>query len=617
MISSTPKPSHSNKLLSDQELFTDIVFMWLGPDCTKLAKIDPESKRYIITSAATAKQISIFDELEPCGSLVFQIKQLLEPQSLSHLQQSLKNAIRKQLGEYFSFVGQLRDKQDLMLVDLMTANTIARPQLHLLAQLLMGTQNVKGGELVTKLQHLNHQGSKRISEILTTIYMETVQPLLQMTIGWVTRGETSDPFYEFFINTDAKVADDMDTFWLQKYTLRHEMLPVTFRGSISNKILLVGKNVNFIRRCCRAKEWRLSPTVMNAAKRADFDTIPAVVEDALQCTNGAVMKLLTEKFHLGQLLTDIRAFLLVAYDDFYDPLINRLGSVLGRASSHIPTSAVEEHLQATLRELPNYTTMTANVRAHMEAKDERIVGWDAFMLHLHVPPPLNHVIDKEAMMRYRKLFQVLWKTKCADVLLKNAWRQSVMLDRQLGKMSGRGGSGVSPRELTIFKQLATEAGRLGLELMHFISNLHSYLIYEAIMVSWEKLQQGLKSATSLDDLRTVHSNYQIQLMSYTLLHDECAEAKQIIDSVVKLAREYCVVQMRLLQLVEKRAGEPEKILESLRHVADNFHREVQALLATLEEQHLKFDFLHFLGLRLNFNRFYRLSDEGGAVVEQW
>jgi len=52
-----------------------------------------------------------------------------------------------------------------------------------------------------------------------------------------------------------KVGDDK--LWTDKYSLNYIMIPSFLTNEIATKILLTGKAVNFIRRCCQEDDWIL------------------------------------------------------------------------------------------------------------------------------------------------------------------------------------------------------------------------------------------------------------------------------------------------------------------------------------------------------------------------
>lgn len=60
-------------------------------------------------------------------------------------------------------------------------------------------------------------------------------------------GELQDPHKEFFVVLNP--ATSVRNIWRETYVLQHHMLPAYFSHSLAQKILLIGKSINFIRLC--------------------------------------------------------------------------------------------------------------------------------------------------------------------------------------------------------------------------------------------------------------------------------------------------------------------------------------------------------------------------------
>ena len=159
-------------------------------------------------------------------------------------------------------------------------------------------------------------------------------------------------------------------------------------------------------------------------------------------------------------------------------------------------------------------------------------------------------------------------------------------------------------EALAYRVLASDAHILGMELTHFVNNLWSYLVYEVTMTAFGALKAKLAKCDSVDDVRRAHSAYLNDLKLYTLSNEETLPTRRVIDRVLVLARKYCQVQLLLSNLLERNVGDIAGIRSEFSWVSSEFHREVAALLGILDQQHLQYDFLNFLLLRLNFNRFY-------------
>lgn len=60
-------------------------------------------------------------------------------------------------------------------------------------------------------------------------------------------GELQDPHKEFFVVLNTSTA--VRNIWRETYILQGRMLPAYFSSALAQKILLIGKSINFIRLC--------------------------------------------------------------------------------------------------------------------------------------------------------------------------------------------------------------------------------------------------------------------------------------------------------------------------------------------------------------------------------
>ena len=77
-------------------------------------------------------------------------------------------------------------------------------------------------------------------------------------VRWILYGDLRDPFNEFFISMrEAPVTSDASSsssshvlnMWVDTYQLRSHMLPSFLSLNLANKILVIGKSINFIHLC--------------------------------------------------------------------------------------------------------------------------------------------------------------------------------------------------------------------------------------------------------------------------------------------------------------------------------------------------------------------------------
>ena len=128
-----------------------------------------------------------------------------------------------------------------------------------LAIIIDSVQNLKGGAVCSAINSYVLNGSPTTKSFISRILKEVSAPILTMIKQWMIEGEINDPFQEFFVDMDPMVGNDK--LWTEKYKLNYIMIPSFLSNSLAHKILLTGKAVNFIRRCCGEQDWILDASL--------------------------------------------------------------------------------------------------------------------------------------------------------------------------------------------------------------------------------------------------------------------------------------------------------------------------------------------------------------------
>jgi gamma-tubulin complex component 3 len=120
---------------------------------------------------------------------------------------------------------------------------------------------LKGGAVCSALHSYVLNGSPSTRVFISRILKEVCSPILLMMRQWMLEGELNDPFGEFFVEDTTRSlppgqAQDDRFLWADRYRLNHVMIPNGLLSyELAHKILLTGKAVNFIRRCCGEHDW--------------------------------------------------------------------------------------------------------------------------------------------------------------------------------------------------------------------------------------------------------------------------------------------------------------------------------------------------------------------------
>lgn len=87
------------------------------------------------------------------------------------------------------------------------------------------------------------------------------------------------------------------------------------------------------------------------------------------------------------------------------------------------------------------------------------IGWDVFTLEYKVDSPIDTVIDSEAMVKYLKLFNHMWKIKRIEGTLTKGWMRLAGGSRTFLQVPGRlGPHSLCSFPLTTYGQSLTLTG---------------------------------------------------------------------------------------------------------------------------------------------------------------
>lgn len=107
-------------------------------------------------------------------------------------------------------------------------------------------------------------------ELIQSLLGAAAKPLFDFLQTWISTGEVKDPFGEFFIKENRSCSADLfcqyalcrtveRRSWTisgqDMFTLRPKMIPLFVGPSLAERILSLGKSVNFIRRCGDLPKW--------------------------------------------------------------------------------------------------------------------------------------------------------------------------------------------------------------------------------------------------------------------------------------------------------------------------------------------------------------------------
>jgi len=308
----------------------------------------------------------------------------------------------------------------------------------------------------------------------------------------------------------------------------------------------------------------------------NFATLTDVLDDddELRCVStlhDAVMKSsarihshilhsLEVQHHMMHHLRALKHFLFLGQGDFVSSFVESLDSEFrGRTSiagiySHTLSAVLEGSLRKTnARFLPDF--VLGNLRAQLmmvpgkddsdrywmgppprKAKEEEMIPWkensgasssiqdpwDFIYLDYKINNPLDAIVHESAMETYHRVFLFLFRLKRVEWMLNNSWRQSTALNHAILIETKAGGadapaiSDAAERSSFLLRRISSTRQTM----LHFISNLQNYLMFEVLEGGWEALVHSVKRARTLDDIVRAHDFYLSEIVDKALLRND-------------------------------------------------------------------------------------------------
>lgn len=483
------------------------------------------------------------------------------------IEQSLCHYLQIQLTEYYRLIAVLethlsctqRESADppssvneetgLSLRRLDVWVTEWRLRMRMMSVCVEGARDSHGGALVNLIHSYTDNGDPFVRRFTDELLEEVSRPFFATLQKWLFSGELYDPFEEFFVTADSSHghvpyvhpsslpggisqmsnegvfggfsgdAEDLSghrengqKLWETKYRFRKDMLPLFVGESFGRKIFSTGKSLNFIRYSCLDSDWVVTREKMSNTggilEYGDIGGLERSIDTAYQVASHRLFEVFIEKFKLLDHLSALKQFLLLGHGDFADQLMEALGPSLARPANTLYRHNLTANLETAIRSssaLRDPVDVLRRLDARMLEYSHGEIGWDVFTLEYKVNPPIDTVLDLEAMEKYLKLFKHLWQMKRIEKTLDKGW------------MRVTGGA----QKFIRMPELEFEWHKVRLvmaEMIHFIRQLEAYCRLEVIECSWKVLIDFLnKKEGDLDALIDCHRTYLDRIAKKILL----------------------------------------------------------------------------------------------------
>eukprot|EP00546_Thalassionema_frauenfeldii_P000737 CAMPEP_0178931292 /NCGR_PEP_ID=MMETSP0786-20121207/21830_1 /TAXON_ID=186022 /ORGANISM="Thalassionema frauenfeldii, Strain CCMP 1798" /LENGTH=548 /DNA_ID=CAMNT_0020608155 /DNA_START=786 /DNA_END=2429 /DNA_ORIENTATION=+ len=425
--------------------------------------------------------------------------------------------------------------------------------------------------------------------------------------------------YEKTENIERVASDDDVLNWNDTFVLHAERVPVGIMDENLIKLsFTVGKGINFIRHCLRDSGWKLnfSEHDDNISSLAKEDVIqendskkeifgyryhpPRDLVDGQHSStrhisklsktlhlaegqiNSYIVEALRERHNLMDHLRGLKQFLLLGQGDFISALLESIYPELergggGNIHAYSLMGFVDNALKSTnASQLPSWVLerlsvkiMNENQKGSMSRFRLSLRGegddnaWDNFQLDYNVPGPITAIVHDAAMDHYHQVFSFLWALKRVEFLLNLTWRQSTNLNHAIISFAQYHAIKISSHQP--YAQAITLLRRISMarqSMMHFITNLKSYLFFEVLEGAWKTLSARIEQGDSLDDLIQAHDDYLKEIIQMSLLFNESGDASlgSQLYCLLSLVLKFCTLQRYLFSTTTKKVEKATSLL---------------------------------------------------------
>lgn len=122
-------------------------------------------------------------------------------------------------------------------------------------------------------------------------------------------------------------------------------------------------------------------------------------------------------------------------------------------------------------------------------------------------PPIATVFTDEVMENYKKIFNFLWRLKRIEHQLSQSWRFNQANVQKFEMIKGT-------------KSIFHRFNLVHHEMLHFVSNIHNYIMVEVLESGWKIYQDELHQVCDLDQLIDVQKRFVNSILDKALLNDK-------------------------------------------------------------------------------------------------
>lgn len=614
------------KLISEAQMVRDCIFVMQNIDGHYIRWNEANNKFQLVNNVkCNICDESFANKLAFLGFLVKQILQFHDQKTKDEKYGMVGNAlllsIQAEIHDFIQEVGFASiDQQKFTLKSLNLYFSNWGTKLKFLGYLVFNLSSKKGGEILTVLNTVMQHGNPVVHEMYLNIITTTSRPFMLQIDNWIYEGKLYDPNGEFFISADIRVP--VEALWYKRYRTNNAMIPSFLKPSEAQKILLIGKSINFLREVCHQP---LSDFMNPADDSGNFNLdlnaqIMRRIDETYESTSTRLLHVMKTEYKLMVHFRAMRNYMLLGQGDFVHYLLDVLESELIKPASSLYKRNLSEQL-ITATQCTNAQYDDEEVLRSLDVRLLEInpgdVGWDVFSLDYTVTGPLLTIFPKDVMKQYIRIFNFLLRAKRMEYNLNHRWGRMMSIAKSIQHI------------LPEMSQVMPLASLIAAEMSFFVNQLQYYINFEILECSWAILEDKMHTSKDLDELIAAHSEFLQTLNDGCFLTDRLwnnlKDLRSIFDQIVRFeTKVYRVIldeaeeECNRRKCLFKREINDEE-LERRKHFKNSLLRHKNKLGTVRDTyQNMVRDFLvgltkssetnlRCLSWRLDFNNFYKDS----------
>lgn len=639
------------------ELVQEVIFALVGVSGKYLIK-DPKTGIFDLhpkNKIGSTAQRKMMLRLAEVGTLFNRIKLYCTPNSGFTIPglfgQGMITALDVELSNYRAMVALLQEQlnqqvmeneysEPLTLLKLQVWCTEPHARLRWLNEIVNDVAKADGGSILSIVHDYLSVGDPVVRRMANDILIAMCKPLQNMLVNWLLNGEIEDPSNEFFIVEVPGVT--FDQLWDERYRVDTTRLPTFISPELAEKILVTGKTHNFTKVVCQNRTIYKDAKEMQKVFENNIDSLFAstggtkvheIIDKAYLDTSKILLDVVLEQFNLVTHLTALKKFLLLGQGDFIGLLMQTLKAELDRPAKDLFRHDLHSMMCTALRSSSAQfedQQILDNLEVYLLDPFDGDLGWDTFTFQYRMDGPLLTIFRN--LDEYRVIFKPLLNIKRIEFVLQKVWKEQILTTKHFKYVNDD------------IKMIRVRLNTFTSEMIQFIHQVHYYTMFEVIECSWTSLLENIKASTTLDDIVKHHAEFLEQIRVGMFLQENRKDLFNAMDSIFNAIMKLEKWQEKFLAVCS--AEENERLtFETRINVSEKrgthgyttkqrFDRDEKAKffeasmfqymksLDIISKEYSKYvrDFIYKLtasnatdlqlfGIRLDFNEFYKNSDQ--------